>query len=78
MDRDVQDVRGGLMEKRHDIQEQRGFCSEVDRCRIQIYEENGKSSLEQPRMRSNAGRLGATSPSRYPTSLRGEDAREAR
>jgi hypothetical protein len=68
VDRDVQDMQvGGLMEKSHDyIQEQQDECSEGERCRIQIYEESGKSSLEHPRMRSNAGRLGATSPSRYP------------
>jgi hypothetical protein len=65
---------GGLMEKCYDdIQEQQDHCSEGDRCRIQIYEERGKSSLEHPRMRSDAGRLGCTSPSRYPTWLRGED-----
>jgi hypothetical protein len=79
VDRDVQDMQGGgLMEKRHDyIQEQQDYCSEGDRCRIQIYEESGKSSLEHPRMRNDAGRLGATSPSRYPTRLRGEDEKEA-
>ena len=60
MDRDVQDARGGLMEKRRDTQEQRGYCSEVDRCRIQIYEESGKSSLEHPQMRSDVGWLGRT------------------
>jgi hypothetical protein len=66
------------MEQRHDyVQEQQDYCWEVDRCRIQIYEERGKSSLEYPRLRSDVGRLGATSPSRYPTSLRGEDDKEA-
>jgi hypothetical protein len=44
VDRDVQDVQGGLMEKRYDyIQEQQDYCSEGDRCRIQVYEESGKS-----------------------------------
>jgi len=60
------------MEKSHDyIHECRGCWSEGD------YEESGKNSLKHPRMRSNAGRLGATSPSRYPTRLRGEDDKEA-
>ena len=79
MDRDVQDVQGReLMEMRHDyIKEQQEYCSEGGRCRIQIYEESGKRSLEHPRMRSDAGRLGGTSPSRYPTRLRGEDDKEA-
>jgi hypothetical protein len=47
VDRNVQDMQGGeLMEKRDDyIQEQQDYCSEGDRCRIQIYEERGKSSL---------------------------------
>jgi hypothetical protein len=79
VDRDVQDLQGGgLMEKRHDyIKEQQDYCSEGDRCRIQIYEESGNSSLEHPRMRRNAGRLGGTSPNRYSTRLRGEDDEEA-
>jgi hypothetical protein len=79
VDRDVQDMQGeGLMEKSHDnIQEQQDYCSEGGRCRIQVYEESGKSSPEHPRMRSNAGRLGGTSPSRYPTRLRGEGDKEA-
>jgi hypothetical protein len=79
VDRDVRVMQGGgLMEKSHDyIQEQQDHCSEGDRCRIRIYEESGKSSLERKRMRSNAGRLGGTSPSRYPTRLRGEDDKEA-
>jgi hypothetical protein len=35
------------MEKSNDyIQEYRGYRSEGGRCRIQIYEESGKSSLE--------------------------------
>ena len=79
MDRDVQVMQGGgLMGKRPDyIHEYRGYWPEGSRCRIQVYEESGKSSLEHPRMRSNAGRLGGTSPGRYLTSLRGEDAKEA-
>jgi hypothetical protein len=79
VDRDVQEMQGGgLMDKRHDhIQEQQDYCSEGGRCRIQINEESGNSSLEHPRMRSNAGRLGTTSPSRCPTRLRGEDDKEA-
>ncbi len=66
------------MEKRlDDIQEQQDYCSEGGGCRTQIYMESGKSSLEHPRMRSDAGRLGGTSPSRYPSRLRGEDDKEA-
>ena len=80
MDRDVQEMQGGgLMDKRHDhIQEQQDYCSEGGRCRIQIYEKSGKGSLEHPRMRSDIGRLGGTSPSRYPTRLRGDGDKEAR
>jgi hypothetical protein len=50
---------------------------EGGRSRTQIYMENRNSSLEHPRMRSDAGRLGATSPTRCPTRLRGEDDKEA-
>jgi hypothetical protein len=79
VDRDVQDMQGGgLMEQRHDyVQEQQDYCWEGDRFRIQIYEERGKRSLEYPRSRSDAGRLGGTSPNRYSTRLRGEDDEEA-
>ena len=66
------------MQKSHYyIREYRGYRPEVGPCGTQIYMESGKSSLKHPRMRSNAGQLGATSPSRYLTSLRGEDAKEA-
>jgi hypothetical protein len=79
VDGNVQDMQGGgLMEKRHDyVQEQQDYCSEGDCCRIQAHEESGKSSLEHPRMRSDVGQLGGTSPSRYPTRLRGEDDKKA-
>jgi hypothetical protein len=78
VDRDLQDMqRGGLMEKRHDyIHEHRGYCSEGGHCGTQIYKESGESSLEHPRMRSDVGRLGGTSPNRYSTRLRGEDDEE--
>jgi hypothetical protein len=47
VDRDVLDMQGGrLMEKSHKyIHEYRGYWSEGGRCRVQIYEESGSSSL---------------------------------